>query len=108
MLRGVQVSNGYGKRMKKLEEEAWGELGVLGEERKEWSVYGLKGGLGTLVDVLERKLEERGVEIRRGESVEGLKRDGEGVNVSFVGNFGTFSDRGKNFLNPTYDWILTK
>jgi len=73
------------KRVK--EEEAWNALGEYGERmRKGVSVWGLKGGLGTLTERLRVVLEEeRGVKFLMGESVEGLALKGEeGVEVSRV------------------------
>ncbi len=80
LLFGTKPSS-WGEKSKREEAAAWKELGVLDEERKDWSVYGFRGGIGTLVGALEKELVRRGVEIRRDEEVLGLKRVEGGVEI---------------------------
>lgn len=45
------------------EAEAWAQLGELDVERKKWSVYGLKGGLGVLTDKMQREIANLNVDV---------------------------------------------
>lgn len=45
------------------EAEAWAQLGELDVERKKWSVYGLKGGLGVLTDRLQGEIAKMNVDV---------------------------------------------
>lgn len=51
------------------EKREWAELGELGKEREKWSLYGIKGGLGTMTDKLLESISCRGVEIILGEPI---------------------------------------
>lgn len=51
------------------EKREWEELGEVGKEREKWSLYGIKGGLGTMTDKLLDRISSRGVEIILGEPV---------------------------------------
>lgn len=65
------------------EAEAWAALGPLNDQRKKWSVYGLKGGLGVLTDKMEYEARKAGVRIVTGCEVGDLRVDGQGkVSVS--------------------------
>ena len=75
---------------KEEEEKRWAGLGELGKERESWAMYGLRGGLGSLTKRLEREIRERGVDIKLGEMVEGLRPTEEGVNVSAISSFNDF------------------
>ena len=48
------------------ERDAWASLGALDAERKKWSVYGLKGGLGILTERIQVAAREAGVTIKTG------------------------------------------
>ncbi|CED84526.1 atp-dependent peptidase [Phaffia rhodozyma] len=71
------------RKAKEREEAAWEELGEFGKTfRKGISVWGLKGGLGTLADRLKVVLEkERGVEFLLGHTVNRVDLDGDGVKI---------------------------
>ncbi|WVR09632.1 protoporphyrinogen oxidase [Kwoniella sp. DSM 27419] len=60
------------KAERQAEEEERRELGSLGVESKKWSLFGLKGGLGSLTDALLKSVLEAGVEVRHSERVEEL------------------------------------
>lgn len=65
------------------EREAWASLGALDAERKSWSVYGLRGGLGILTQKMQDAARAAGVEIRAGCAVSDVRlADGGKVTVS--------------------------
>jgi oxygen-dependent protoporphyrinogen oxidase len=87
------VSSGlFGKRIQKTAEEerkaveeaaAWASLGPLDAERKKWSVYGLKSGLGVLTDKMEHEARMGGVTFVRECEVGDVRVDEQGkVKVS--------------------------
>jgi hypothetical protein len=62
----------FGKKVEKTplqerkaaeEAEAWAQLGELDGERKKWSVYGLKGGLGVLTDKMQAEIAKMNVDV---------------------------------------------
>ena len=55
----------------KSEEETaqWAALGPLDKERQGWSLYGLRGGLGALIERLGTAIRDRGVQVRTNTSV---------------------------------------
>lgn len=59
----------------------WAALGDWGKELQGQSVWGLKGGLGTLTAVLQETLSARGVDIRLGEAVKAMALAPGGVQV---------------------------
>ncbi|KAJ9098221.1 hypothetical protein QFC21_004550 [Naganishia friedmannii] len=67
------------RRVAAEEAAAWRELGELDEERKKWSVYGLKGGLGVLTDRMRAKVERSLVDVRTGCVVENIRVDERGM-----------------------------
>lgn len=67
------------------EADAWRELGSMNEERKKWSVYGLKGGLGVLTDRMREQVEHSKVEVATDCVVDDIKVGPEGlVQVCFI------------------------
>lgn len=66
------------------DEARWQVLGGWGKELKGKSVWGLRGGLGTLKTALESSLRDRGVDVRLGEAVKGLALTSEGVEVRLL------------------------
>ncbi|WRT70011.1 protoporphyrinogen oxidase [Kwoniella shivajii] len=66
MLRGGTKT----RREKEEEKNEWLELGELGGKREKWSLYGIKGGLGSLTNSLHQEIINNGVEIRTEESIE--------------------------------------
>jgi len=63
----------------KAEKEEWAQLGQLGKEREKWSMYGLRGGIGSLTDRLAEEIKARGVEIMLGTTVVSLEPSDKGV-----------------------------
>ncbi|ORY31609.1 hypothetical protein BCR39DRAFT_493622 [Naematelia encephala] len=61
------------RKAKEDDMKEWNELGLLGKMRESWSMYGLRGGMGTLTNKLENEIRRRGVEIRSGEAVSSIK-----------------------------------
>ncbi|OCF34274.1 protoporphyrinogen oxidase [Kwoniella heveanensis BCC8398] len=69
MLRGVKSSE-----EKSLEQKEWDELGELGRKRKEWSLYGLRGGLRSLTNrLLEQLIRDGKVDTRLGQSATAME-----------------------------------
>ena len=66
------------------EKREWEELGELGKEREEWSLYGLQGGLGTLVNRLGDEARRRGVEVRLGEVANSIELGRNGITVRVI------------------------
>jgi oxygen-dependent protoporphyrinogen oxidase len=68
------------QQRKAIEEaNAWRELGELDGERKKWSVYGLKGGLGVLTDRMREEVEHSKVEVVTNCVVDDIKVGSEGL-----------------------------
>ncbi|ODN77496.1 protoporphyrinogen oxidase [Cryptococcus amylolentus CBS 6039] len=57
------------KAARKVEADDWAELGELGKRREEWSLYGIKGGLGAITEKLLERVTQRGVRVVNGEPV---------------------------------------
>ena len=74
--------SGQSKREKNQDQKRWAELGELGEVRKDWAMYGLKGGLETLTSALAKGLQDRGVELRLREKVTRVKAERDHIFVS--------------------------
>jgi oxygen-dependent protoporphyrinogen oxidase len=56
-------------------------LGKLGKDAESWSMYGLKGGVGSLLNKMGDLTRENGVDLRLGEGITGLKPLENGVEV---------------------------
>lgn len=69
------------KREKEEERARWAPLGAMAKEREGWAMYGLKGGLETLIKGLQEGCEKNGVEIRLNERVTSLQPVEKGVEV---------------------------
>ncbi|WWD19849.1 protoporphyrinogen oxidase [Kwoniella shandongensis] len=84
----VGMLMGTKSRQEREEERTeWAELGVLGKEREKWSLYGLKGGLGTLTNHLkEFVIRENRVEIRSDEMVNKIEAPSRSTTTENVGN----------------------
>ncbi|WVQ83670.1 protoporphyrinogen oxidase [Cryptococcus sp. DSM 104549] len=52
------------KAQREEEKQEWAELGQLGKDRENWSLYGLKGGLSTLTHRLHEAVTSQGVEVK--------------------------------------------
>lgn len=77
MLRGVRS-----KAEIKRDEDEFARLdGNLDDERKQWSLYGLKGGLGTLTNRLEEEIRSMGVNVRLQTEAANMQVDGENVKL---------------------------
>jgi oxygen-dependent protoporphyrinogen oxidase len=73
------------------EAEAWGQLGELDVERKKWSVYGLKGGLGVLTDKMQREIAKLNVDVVTNCVVNDMKVQSDGkIKVSFASFSGAY------------------
>lgn len=79
MLRGTKT-----REEKQREKEEWEKLGRLGKEREGWSLYGLKGGLGSLTSKLESAARSNGVDTRLGQPAEAVTPSQDGFDVSLV------------------------
>ena len=60
------------KKEKQEDAARWKRLGPLDDKRRDWAMYGLKGGLSTLTDRLAADLRTKGVSMRLGEHVKEL------------------------------------
>lgn len=72
------------KKEKEEDRARWAALGDLGKERESWAMYGLKGGLQTLVRGLEERCRHNGVDLRLNERVTSLDALDEGVKVGHL------------------------
>ncbi|WVQ94921.1 protoporphyrinogen oxidase [Kwoniella sp. CBS 9459] len=68
MLRGVKTPE-----EKALEKKEWDELGELGVKRKDWSLYGLRGGLGSLTNRLLEHVRKGKVDVRLGQAATAME-----------------------------------
>ncbi|WVF67325.1 protoporphyrinogen oxidase [Kwoniella sp. CBS 6097] len=68
MLRGIKSAE-----EKAVEKNEWDELGELGEKRKKWSLYGLRGGLGSLTKRLLDHVRDKKVDVRLDKSATSLE-----------------------------------
>lgn len=67
------------------EAEAWAQLGELDVERKKWSVYGLKGGLGVLTDKMQGEIVKMDVDVVTKCVVNDIKVESDGkIKVSVL------------------------
>ncbi|KAJ9117555.1 hypothetical protein QFC22_004405 [Naganishia vaughanmartiniae] len=67
------------QRRGKEEADAWRKLGQMDGERKKWSVYGLKGGLGVLTDRMREEVERSKVQVKTDCVVDDIKVDSQGL-----------------------------
>lgn len=66
----------------KADEKAdWQTLGQLGEERKKWSLYGIRGGLGVITDALYSRIRDRGVDIRTEQEITSINPTPKGAEI---------------------------
>jgi oxygen-dependent protoporphyrinogen oxidase len=72
------------KEDKAAEARAWAQLGPLGDERKGWSMYGLRGGIEGLTQALEVGAARHGAVVRTHETVTRLDPQEHGVKVGFT------------------------
>jgi oxygen-dependent protoporphyrinogen oxidase len=63
------------------EQKDWQALGPLGEERKKWSLYGLRDGLGVITDALYKRIQDRGVDVRFNQEISSIKPTKTGAEV---------------------------
>ena len=66
------------------EKQIWEALGDMNEQRKTWSVYGIKGGIETLTKTLVEEIREAGVDIRLGQKLARIDHTEEGCDVSAI------------------------
>lgn len=77
MMRGVSSAAAREK-----EAAEWARVGgTLAEDRKKWSLYGLKGGLGALTSRMAKEVRQAGVEIRTGVGASLIEPEGNAVKV---------------------------
>lgn len=76
--------NGIKSPEKVAEEAAWKSLGPLDEQRKTWSVYGIKGGLEALTQKLESESRRLGVDIKVNQIVEKIEPDAGGCKLTLL------------------------
>lgn len=67
---------------KQAEEEAWKSLGSLDSTRKQWSVYGFRGGLETLTRGLTDELHRLGVDIKLGHRLQTIQPTADGCTLT--------------------------
>lgn len=85
MMRGVSSATA-----KEKEAAEWSRLsGNLAVERKKWSLYGLKGGLGALTDRMTSEVRRAGVDIRTGVGASLIDSAGGAVKVSLHAHIDT-------------------
>jgi oxygen-dependent protoporphyrinogen oxidase len=71
------------------ENKDWQAVGPLGEERKKWSLYGIRDGLGVITDGLYSRIRDQGVDVRFDQNITSIKPTATGVDI--VTSAGTIS-----------------
>jgi oxygen-dependent protoporphyrinogen oxidase len=67
--------------IERVEAEAWDALGEMGTQRKAWSIYGIKGGIETLTQELEKAIKVMGVDVRIDQAINHVDLTKEGCKV---------------------------
>lgn len=66
------------------ENQVWEALGDMNQQRKTWSVYGIKGGIETLTQTLVKEIRDAGVDLRLGQKLASIQPMQKGCEVCAI------------------------
>jgi protoporphyrinogen oxidase len=83
------------------ETQAWEAIGELNEQRKTWSVYGIKGGIETVTQKLVKEIKSMGVDLRSNQAIEQIRPVEGGCQVRYFERSSTKNR--EDLANPPTD-----